>query len=329
MLQRLIFAGSVIAGGLLLALAGFVYYAYSPQPLANTPYSFTIKSGSSVASAAQQMQDAQVIQNRGLFVLLVRVMGSSSRIKSGQYTLEKPLSPRQLVALIVAGESTSRQMTIIEGWTFKQFRTAINAHPDLKHDTIALSDAQILEKIDPSQAHPEGLFFPDTYAFEAGSSDFVVLKRAYQTMQKRLATAWQQREPNLPLQTPYQALILASIVEKETGAAHDRDMIAGVFINRLNQGMRLQTDPSVIYGLGDKYDGNIRKIDLQTDTAYNTYTRNGLTPTPISLPGAASLHAALHPAQTTAVYFVAKGDGSSHFSSNLTEHNRAVNRFQK
>jgi UPF0755 protein len=329
MLQRFLLGVSIALSVLILCAGSFAYYAYSPQTLPATPYSFTIQSGSSVTSAAQQMQDAQVIKSKTLFVFLVRIMGSSSRIKSGQYTLEKPLSPRQLVALIVTGESTSRQITIIEGWTFKQFRAALDAHPDLKHDTIALSDAQILEKIDPSQAHPEGLFFPDTYAFEAGSSDVLVLKRAYQTMQKRLATAWQQRAPDLPLQTPYQALILASIVEKETGSARDREMIAGVFINRLNKGMRLQTDPSVIYGLGEHFDGNLRKVDLQTDTAYNTYTRNGLTPTPISLPGAASLHAALHPAQTTAVYFVAKGDGSSHFSSNLTEHNRAVNRFQK
>ncbi len=329
MLQRLILAGSVIAGVLLFALASFVYYAYSPLTLPATPYTFSIQSGSSVASAAWQMQEAKVIQNRTLFVLLVRIMGKSARIKSGQYTLQKPLSPRQLVALIVAGESNSRQITIIEGWTFKQFRTALNAHADLKHDSLTLSDAQILDQIDPSQAHPEGLFFPDTYTFEAGSSDFVVLKRAYQTMQKRLDTAWQQRDVDLPLTTPYQALTLASIIEKETGTASDREMIAGVFINRLRKGMRLQTDPSVIYGLGEQYHGNIRKIDLQTDTPYNTYTRNGLTPTPISLPGAASLHAALHPATTTAVYFVAKGDGSSHFSNNLTEHNRAVHRFQK
>ena len=329
MWQRLILGVSAILGVLLLLLAGFVYDANTPKTLPTTPYTFTIASGSSVSSTAQQMQDVQLIRNKTLFVLLVRVMGKSSRLKSGRYTLDKALSPRQLIDLLVTGASTQRQITIIEGWTFSQFRAALNANVDLKHDTAKLSDAQILAKIDPSQVHPEGLFFPDTYAFEAGGSDWQVLKRAYQTMQKRLDTAWQQRDADLPLQTPYQALILASIVEKETGAARDRDMISAVFINRLRKGMRLQTDPSVIYGLGAGFDGNLRKVDLQTDTVYNTYTRNGLTPTPISLPGAASLHAALHPALTTAVYFVAKGDGSSQFSSNLSDHNRAVNRFQK
>ena len=311
-------------------LAGmFAYYAYTRSQLPTKPYTFTIKSGSSVASAANQLHEAKLIEHEMLFVLLVRIMGQSARIKSGRYELEYAVSPRELVTLLTRGGSTQRQVTIIEGWTFRQFRAALNANPDLKHDSRALTDVQILQRIGAVYDYPEGLFFPDTYSFETGSSDFAVLKRAYQTMQKRLQTAWENREPNLPLQTPYQALILASIVEKETGAARDRDMIAGVFTNRLRQGMRLQTDPSVIYGLGANFDGNLRKVDLLTDTIYNTYTRAGLTPTPISLPGTASLQAALHPAPTTAVYFVARGDGSSEFSSNLAEHNRAVNRFQK
>ncbi|MDD4964755.1 MAG: endolytic transglycosylase MltG [Gallionella sp.] len=329
MLQKIVMRFLALLG-IVVVLAGlFIYYAYSRPALPSTPYTFTIKSGSSVASAARQLQDAHVIQHESLFVLLVRIMGQSARIKSGRYTLEHAISPRELVTMLAQGASTQRQVTVIEGWTFRQFRAVLNASPDLKHDSLALTDVELLQRIGAVYDYPEGLFFPDTYAFEAGSSDLAVLKRAYQTMQKRLQTAWENRDPDLPLQTPYQALILASIVEKETGAARDRDMIAGVFTNRLRHGMRLQTDPSVIYGLGANFDGNLRKVDLLTDTIYNTYTRAGLTPTPISLPGAAALHAALHPAPTTAVYFVARGDGSSEFSSNLTEHNRAVNRFQK
>ncbi len=329
MLQKLVMRILALLGIVMVLLGLFVYYAYSRPTLPSTPYTFTIKSGSSVASAARQLQEAHVIQHERLFVILVRIMGQSARIKSGRYTLEHAISPRELVTLLARGASTQRQITAIEGWTFRQFRAVLNASPDLKHDSLALTDAELLLRIGAEYDYPEGLFFPDTYAFEAGSSDLVVLKRAYQTMQKRLQTAWDNRDPDLPLQTPYQALILASIVEKETGAARDRDMIAGVFTNRLRHGMRLQTDPSVIYGLGPNFDGNLRKVDLLTDTIYNTYTRAGLTPTPISLPGAAALQAALHPAPTTAVYFVARGDGGSEFSSNLAEHNRAVNRFQK
>ena len=220
-------------------------------------------------------------------------------------------------------------MSVIEGWTFKQMRDALNANPDIIHDTVNLSDVEILQRIGAAEYQPEGLFFPDTYYFSAGSSDLRIFKRAYQTMQKRLQEAWLARAADLPLQTPYQALILASIVEKETGTPSDRAMIAGVFVNRLRKGMLLQTDPTVIYGMGDNYKGNIRKRDLLADTIYNTYTRPGLTPTPIALPGVAAMQAALHPAQTDALYFVSRGDGSSEFSSTLTAHNRAVDRYQK
>ena len=200
---------------------------------------------------------------------------------------------------------------------------------NIAHDTLSLTDAEILRRIGATETHAEGLFFPDTYYFSAGSSDLAVLKRAYQTMQQHLQELWLTRDTDLPLQTPYQALILASIVEKETGTASDRDKVAAVFINRLRKGMLLQTDPTVIYGMGDKFDGNIRKRDLLADTTYNTYTRAGLTPTPISLPGLASLQSTLHPAQINALYFVARGDGSSEFSSNLAAHNNAVNKYQK
>jgi UPF0755 protein len=205
----------------------------------------------------------------------------------------------------------------------------LDANPDIRHDTSGLSDAEIMQRIGATENHPEGLFFPDTYYITSGSSDLAVFKRAYRTLQQRLQEVWATRAADIPLQTPYQALILASIIEKETGVASDRQMIAGVFVNRLRKGMLLQTDPAVIYGLGDKFDGNLRKRDLLTDTVYNTYTRPGLTPTPIALPGVAALQAALHPAKTDALYFVARGDGSSQFSNNLDAHNRAVNRYQR
>ena len=227
------------------------------------------------------------------------------------------------------GRVSQAQISIIEGTTFRQLRNLLDADPDLRHDSTAMSETDILQRVGAPEAHAEGLFFPDTYYFASGASDLAILKRAYQTMQQRLQESWQQRSPGLPLQTPYQALILASIVEKETGQASDRDMIAGVFINRLRRGMRLQTDPSVIYGMGDKFDGNLRKRDLLTDTPYNTYTRAGLPPTPIALPGLAALQATLHPAKTDALYFVARGDGSSVFSKSLAQHNRAVAKYQK
>ena len=243
--------------------------------------------------------------------------------------MDHPISPLELLEVITKGEVIQKQVSIIEGWTFKQLRAALNASLDITHDTLNLTDTEILQRIGAMESHPEGLFFPDTYKFAAGSSDLAILSSAYQAMQQRLQEIWATREPDLPLQTPYQALILASIVEKETGTADDRAMIAGVFMNRLRRGMLLQTDPTVIYGLGETFDGNLRKRDLLADTAYNTYIRAGLPPTPIALPGMAALQATLHPAQTDALYFVARGDGSSHFSSSLTEHNRAVNQYQK
>ena len=314
---------------LLLAIAGIGYYAEQPLPLPVTPFEFSIKPGSSLKSAAQQIQQTQLLEHPGAFVWLGRLLGKAGQIKPGDYLLERPVSLFGLLQIVTKGDVSQSQVSIIEGWTFKQLRDEINASADVTHDTENLTDALILQRIGATENYPEGLFFPDTYYFAAGSSELLIFKRAYQTMQKHLQAAWLTRAPDLPLQTPYQALILASIVEKETGAPGDRDMIAGVFVNRLRKGMLLQTDPTVIYGMGNKFDGNLRKRDLSTDTAYNTYTRAGLPTTPIALPGLASLQAALHPARTDALYFVARGDGSSQFSSTLVEHNRAVNKYQK
>ena len=208
-------------------------------------------------------------------------------------------------------------------------RQAIAEHPALKHDTVQLPDNELLEKVAPDYKFPEGLFFPDTYLFAKGVSDLQIYKQAHAVLLKRLNESWGKRNPSLPYKTPYEALIMASIVEKETGQKSERDMIAGVFINRLKRGMLLQTDPTVIYGMGEQYKGQIRKRNLQTDTPYNTYTRAGLPPTPIALPGAAALAAALNPAKTESLYFVSRGDGTSHFSGNLDDHNRAVNKYQR
>ena len=313
----------------LLVLAGFAYYAYRPLPLPATPFEFELKPGRNIKGMAHELRQAGLLDQDWAFVWLARSLGKSSQIQAGYYVLDHPVTPLELLSIFSKGAVIQRKLSIIEGWTFKQFRDELNTNPDLEHVTSNLSDTEILQRIGATESHPEGLFFPDTYHFAAGTRDLVIFKRAYQTMQQRLQAVWAARDTDLPLQTPYQALILASIVEKETGTPSDRTMIAGVFVNRLRKGMLLQTDPTVIYGMGDKFDGNLRKRDLRADTPYNTYTRRGLTPTPIALPGLAALQATLHPAQTDALYFVSRGDGSSQFSSTLTAHNRAVGRYQK
>jgi UPF0755 protein len=229
----------------------------------------------------------------------------------------------------VRGEFAQESITIVEGWTFRQMRAAIQGHPRLRHDTVKLSDEELMKKISSEYTKPEGLFFPDTYLFAKGSSELAIYKQAHQAMLNHLKAAWESRDPSLPYKTPYEALTMASIIEKETGQKSERSMIAGVFVNRLRTGMMLQTDPAVIYGMGERFVGDIRKKDLLTDTPYNTYTRAGLPPTPIALPGIQSLSAALAPAKTQALYFVARGDGTSQFSDNLNDHNRAVNQYQR
>jgi len=314
---------------LLVVLAGlFAYYANTPIPLERTPFEFTLKQGSSLKSAASQIKKAGGLSNEWLFVLLARGLGQARQIKPGNYQLEHEVTPLKLLNMISKGRVEQSSLTIIEGTTFRQLRAVLNGDPTLRHDSAPLSDEDILKRIGASETSAEGLFFPDTYNYDKGSSDLVVLKRAYQLMQRQLQESWKNRDADLPFDTPYQALILASIVEKETGQPGDRPMIASVFVNRLRKNMRLQTDPTVIYGMGDKFKGNLRRKDLTTDSPYNTYTRSGLTPTPIALPGLAAIQAALHPAPSKALYFVARGDGTSHFSTNLIEHNSAVNRFQ-
>jgi len=258
-----------------------------------------------------------------------RLSGQARQIKAGSYEITPGTTPRALLGMLVRGEESLKSVTLVEGWNFRQIHAALQKAEALKPDTQGLSPEAIMEQLGKPGVHPEGRFFPDTYTYAKGASDLAVLKRAARAMDKRLGAAWALRSPDTPLQTPEQALILASIVEKETGKPADRAEIGGVFTNRLRIGMMLQTDPSVIYGMGPQFDGNLRKRDLLTDTPYNTYTRAGLPPTPIAMPGKAALLAAVRPAPTKALYFVARGDGTSQFSSSLDEHNRAVNKYQR
>ncbi|MDD2720305.1 MAG: endolytic transglycosylase MltG [Gallionella sp.] len=314
---------------MMLVVASVGYYALSPVTPDPLPMEFTLNQGSSLTAAARQFEQKGLLKSPGAFVMFARLLGRAGQLKAGVYRLDHPLSKLELLEMITQGSVSKTQVTVIEGWNLRQLRAALDAMPNLRHDSTALAEAELLQRIGASETHLEGLFYPDTYFVDAGSSDLELLKRAYQTMQQRLQQAWQTRDAGLPLESPYQALILASIVEKETGIPADRPMIAGVFIHRLRLHMMLQTDPAVIYGLGDKFDGNLRRRDLANDTPYNTYTRVGLPPTPIALPGSDALNAVLHPAKTDALYFVARGDGSSHFSATLDEHNRAVKKYQK
>ena len=311
------------------AASGFAWWTKQPLTVPGAPIEFTINPGSGVAASAQQMVAAGVPVNPTMLVLLARLTGDAGRIKAGSYELKPDATPRSLLRQLVRGEFAQEAVTIIEGWSFKQMRQAISSHGHLKHDTVKRTDAELMAKISTEFKDPEGLFFPDTYLFAKGSSEIEIYRRAHQAMLTHLNAAWEKRNKALPYKTPYEALIMASIVEKETGQKSERTMIAGVFVNRLRTGMLLQTDPTVIYGMGEAFVGKIAKKDLLTDTPYNTYTRGGLPPTPISLPGLQSLHAALEPAETPALYFVSRGDGTSQFSDNLPDHNRAVNRYQR
>lgn len=290
---------------------------------------FTIIAGSDANKAAHQIINAGVSLNPLLFTLLARARGEDVCIKVGDYKLKSSVTPLQLLRQLVRGECIQETLTFIEGSTFHQMRKIIAKHNSLRHDTLKLSDEILLAKITNKYHAPEGLFFPDTYTFNKGSSDLQIYHQAFLLMQKRLYDFWNKRSTSLPYKSPYEALIIASIIEKETGRNADRGLIAGVFINRLKAGILLQTDPAVIYGMGNNYHGDIRRHDLLIDTPYNTYIRKGIPPTPIALPGARSLAAAMNPDKTEALYFVARGDGTSQFSKNLDEHNRAVKKYQR
>ena len=286
-----------------------------------------IEPGITANAVAIVVIDSGVAMPVPLLQAWFRLSGQARQIKAGSYEITPGTTPRTLLSMLVRGDQALKNVTLVEGWNFSQVRAALQKAEQLTPDSAALSPEMIMEKIGLPGVHPEGRFFPDTYTYAKGSSDLAVLKRAARAMDKRIDAVWAMRSSNTPLKSANEALTLASIIEKETGKPADRAQIAGVFTNRLRIGMLLQTDPTVIYGLGEKFDGNLRKRDLQTDTPYNTYTRAGLPPTPIAMPGRAALLAAVQPAPTQALYFVARGDGTSQFSASLDEHNRAVNKY--
>ena len=311
-----------------LAGAGW-WWIHQPMRLPANTLDLSIEPGTLPRGVALAVRDAGVDVDPRLLFAWFRISGEGHRIKAGSYELERGITPERLLDKLARGEESLRAVTLVEGWNFRQMRAALAKAEALKGDTLKLTDADVMKLLGREGVPAEGRFFPDTYTYSKGSSDVKVFERALRAMDKRLAQAWAQRSPQSVLKTPQEALILASIVEKETGKAADRNLIATVFQNRLRIGMPLQTDPTVIYGLGEKFDGNLRKVDLQNDTPYNTYLRPGLPPTPIALPGKASLLAAVQPATGGFLYFVAKGDGTSHFSASLDEHNRAVNKYQR
>jgi UPF0755 protein len=308
------------------------WFAFAAVPLKVNPHGtldFDIRPGLGLKGAAQAMAAAGVDFFPWQFALLGRLAGMDRNIKAGSYEVAEGVTPWELLKKLTSGDVTQTEIVFVEGRTFRQLRAQLDAHADLRHDTAGLSDTEVLQRLGAEQTHAEGLFFPDTYLFARQSSDLDILRRAYGAMRRRIASEWENRDPSMPYKTPYEALIMASIVEKETGSPADRGKVASVFVNRLRRGMLLQTDPTVIYGMGEAFDGDIRKRDLTADTPWNTYTRVGLPPTPIAMPGMASIQAALRPPPTDYLYFVARGDGSSVFSRTLEEHNRAVNKYQR
>ena len=294
---------------------------------AEAPLELTIAPGSSARAVAEAVVNAGVQGPSALLYAWFRLSGDSRKIKAGSYELAPGTTPASLLSKLVRGEQALRSLTLLEGWNIHQVLQAVRNSPNLTQDLDGLSMADLMARIGYPGRHPEGRFFPDTYRMVKHTPASAMLRQAAQAMDQQLNAAWAQRAPGSPLRSPYDALILASIIEKETGLESDRAMVAGVFSNRLRIGMRLQTDPSVIYGLGERFDGNLRRVDLQTDTPYNTYTRAGLPPTPIAMPGRNSLLAAVQPATTQAMYFVARGEGASYFSATLEEHNAAVRRY--
>jgi UPF0755 protein len=325
LLRRLLVA--VLIGVLAAAVLG-KWFLERPLVVPTEPWDFEVKSGATLSAVARDLAGAGVLAHPLPLVALARWKGVDRAIKAGNYEFHSGITLPQLLSKLTQGDVTQTSLTVVEGATFADLARALRESRDVTKGVIDLPDAELLAKLGIDAPHPEGQFFPDTYFFAAGSTDVALLKRAHRLLAERLDAAWAKRAPQLPLATKYEALILASIVEKETGRAADRPLVASVFVNRLRKGMKLQSDPTVIYGLGAAFDGNLRRRDLEADTPYNTYTREGLPPTPIALPSQASLEAVMNPPATDYLYFVARGDGSSEFTTNLADHNRAVARYQ-
>lgn len=322
-----IFSAVVIAGLLVAAVAAFLLNRYLDQPLPiSEPVIYEIPPGSALNRVATDLAERGMITHPRVFALYGRWQSAASRIKAGEYRIEPGQTPAGLIEQFVSGQVLLHSVTLVEGWTFQQARAAIRAHPAVTDASLDMTESEIALALGLETPSPEGWLLPDTYLFPRGTTDLALMDLAARAMEEALAQAWQARRQDLPLDDAYSVLILASIIEKETGLAAERPRIAGVFVRRLQRGMRLQTDPTVIYGLGPGFDGNLRKSDLVRDTPYNSYTRHGLPPTPIALPGRDALMATVNPADESALYFVAtgEGDGSHYFSSTLEEHNRAV-----
>ncbi len=313
-----------------LAVAAYLWRTFDrPLPMRSDRVEFRVANGASARSIAHAIRAAGVGLNELEFIAVARATGATRQLRAGRYAIEAGMSMKSLVQMLQQGDVLRERITIVEGQTFHDLRVLLADTAELEHDSARLSGPELLRAIGAPEAHPEGLFAPDTYLFDPGSSDLDLLRRAYRIQSERLQRAWNARPSGLPYRNAYEALIMASIVEKETGQPEERRRIAGVFVNRQRRGMPLQTDPTVIYGLGDHYDGRLHRRDLDADSPYNTYVRSGLPPTPIALPGSAAIEAALNPETTPALYFVARGDGTSEFSATLAEHNRAVDRFQR
>ncbi|WP_127477364.1 endolytic transglycosylase MltG [Sulfurivermis fontis] len=320
----------VLVASLVLGWFWFGYQSFVTAPLLVGEEGATIevRPGASLTAVARQLEEAGHISSARYFVWMARLSDSARQIRVGEYRVEPGMTARQLLQMMVEGRVHLYALTLVEGWNFRQVMDAVRGSPYLTHTLSGLTDSEVMARLGYAGEHPEGRFFPDTYHFPRGMSDVEFLRRAYRQMSEVLAYEWERRSDGLPLATPEEALILASIIEKETGQPAERSAIAGVFVRRLQKRMRLQTDPTVIYGLGLDFDGNLRRRDLTSDTPYNTYTRHGLPPTPIAMPGRDSIHAALHPAPGEALYFVGRGDGTHQFSATLEEHNRAVQYYQ-
>ncbi len=330
--QKGLSLGATMFVVILLALATVsvtVWRWYSrPLHMPTDRVEVRVTAGSHARAIARSLAQAGLDLNEDVFVAAARVAGATQSLRAGRYEFTRGMTVHEIISKLRRGEVMRERFTIIEGWSLRDLRAALRQITELKIESASLTDEALLKAIGAPYPHAEGLFAPDTYVFDPGSSDVELLKAAYRAQMTQLAKAWESRAPDLPYRTSYEALIMASIVEKETGQSAERAQIAGVFVNRLRKGMLLQTDPTVIYGLGERFDGNLRKRDLLTDGPYNSYLRVGLPPTPIAMPGRAAIEAALNPAQTRALYFVARGDGTSQFSETLADHNRAVTRFQ-
>ena len=320
----------VVVGLVAMGLVFADYQDTIKQPLnfTNEQRAFTIEKGWSAKRVAAELEKNGVIDKPNWFYLYARISKKGTGIKSGEFNISGSPTMPELIDIFVKGQTVQYSANIIEGSTFKQLRARLGGNPHLEQTIAAMSDDEIMAALDLAGQHPEGLFFSDTYQFPKQTSDLDFLKRANEMLQKVLTEEWENRQPDLPLASAYEALVLASIVEKETAAPEERPLIAGVFMSRLRKKMRLQTDPTVIYGIGDSYDGNIRKKDLTTDTPYNTYTRAGLPPTPISMVGREAIHAVMHPDATKNLFFVSRGDGTHKFSETVEQHNAAVRKYQ-